>query len=84
MARSLMLAAAVAAGLAAAGPALAQDTLRVGHDSMPAQYGQPFGTFGPNGTMPLMAICDALTYRDKDGKVVPGLALSWTAKGTDT
>lgn len=81
MSRKQAFAALVAAGLGlSAGTALAQDTLRVGHDSMPAQFGQPFGTFGANGTVPLMAIYDALTYLDADGKVTPGLALSWASK----
>lgn len=66
------------AGAAITGPALADgDTLRIGHYDLPAQFGMPYGTFGANGALPLMAVFDSITYVDKDGKTVPGLALSW-------
>ena len=75
----------IVAGAAITSPARADgDTLRVGHYDLPAQYGMPYGTFGANGALPLMAVYDSVTYVDKDGKTVPGLALSWenTSKRT--
>ena len=68
---------AMAAGLMAVGSSVALadgDTLRIGHYDMPAQYGMPYGTFGANGALPLMAVYDAVTYVDGNGNTKPGLA----------
>ena len=80
-------AAAIVAGAAFMTTAPAQadgDTLRIGHYDMPAQFGMPYGTFGANGALPLMAVYDAITFLDKDGETVPGLALSWEVKDETT
>lgn len=76
---SYAAAAAVAAGLAS--PAMADgDTLRIAHYDLPAQRGAPYGTFGANGALMLMAVYDSLTYVDRRGNPSPGLALSWERK----
>ncbi|MCH8052445.1 MAG: hypothetical protein IH895_00145 [Planctomycetes bacterium] len=81
MFKTLLLGGAAVVMMAAAAitsPARADgDTLRIGHYDLPAQFGLPYGTFGANGALPLMAVYDAITYVDADGKTVPGLALSW-------
>ena len=53
-----------AAGLIAAGSSAALadgDTLRIGHYDLPAQFGMPYGTFGANGALVIMAVYDAIT-----------------------
>ncbi len=78
-----MVAAAVLAAFASA--ALADgDTLRIAHYDMPAQFGMPYGTFGANGALPLMLVYDSMTFVNKDGNLVPGLALSWEVKDQNT
>ena len=70
MFKSLLLGGAavvILAGAAVTTPARADgDTLRIGHYDLPAQYGMPYGTFGANGALPLMAVYDSVTYVDKD------------------
>jgi peptide/nickel transport system substrate-binding protein len=76
-----------AAGLIAAGSSAALadgDTLRIGHYDLPAQFGMPYGTFGANGALVLMAVYDAITYVDADGNTNPGLAVSWEVKDENT
>ena len=76
---------AVAASLSFTAPAAAQqDTLRIGHYDMPAQFGMPYGTFGSNGAFPLHAVFDAFVYVDTEGNVAPGLAISWEATDENT
>ena len=76
-----------AAGLMAVGSSAALadgDTLRIGHYDMPAQFGMPYGTFGANGALPLMAVYDAITFVDGNGNTKPGLALSWESTDPNT
>lgn len=56
------------------------DTLRIAHNSMPAQFGMPYGTFSSHGAYPLGAVFDTVTYLAEDGSIKPGLALSWEIK----
>lgn len=71
----LALAASLAAHAAAADSA--QQVLRIGVNSFPASLGNPFKGNGRPGTLMWYALFDGLTQLDEQGRLVPGLALSW-------
>lgn len=58
-------------------PVLA-DTLRVGIDLLPPSLGNPYRTAMPPSIWSTYALFDSLTRFDRDGKIIPGLAVSWT------
>lgn len=51
--------------------------LRIGVNSFPASLGNPFKGNGRPGTLMWYALFDGLTRLDEQGRLVPGLALSW-------
>lgn len=59
------------------------ETLRVGTNAMPVEKGDIHFAYSASSVMPNMAFFDSLTYIDASGTILPGLALSWEAKGTD-
>jgi peptide/nickel transport system substrate-binding protein len=64
--------------------ASAQSTLRIGNTAFGPRKGQVHWAFAAADVMPLMAIFDSLTYVDGEGKLQPGLASKWEARGNDT
>lgn len=58
-------------------PVLA-DTLRVGIDLLPPSLGNPYRTAMPPSIWSTYAMFDSLTRFDRDGNIVPGLAVAWT------
>jgi peptide/nickel transport system substrate-binding protein len=85
MFKKLMGATAALLLAGAANTALADgDTLRIAHYDMPAQFGLPYGTYGANGALPLFAVYDAITFVDRKGGAVPGLALTWETTDENT
>ena len=73
----LWLVAALLAVLVAAAPARGE-TLRVGIASLPPSYGNPFMANGLPGTLTWHQLFDGLTALDENGRVAPGLAVSWS------
>lgn len=75
------LAVALGAGRDAGSPAgaapAAGEVLRIGVNSFPASLGNPFKGNGRPGTLMWYALFDGLTRLDEQGRLVPGLALSW-------
>jgi len=54
------------------------DTLRVGIDLLPPSLGSPYRSAMPPTIWSTYAMFDSLTRFDRDGRIVPGLAVSWT------
>ena len=78
---------ALAAGLALGLPTTAaaqEKVLRIAHYGFNPQKGQFHMAFGQQATLPLMAFAESLTYLEPSGKVVPGLATSWSVKDPTT
>ena len=64
--------------------ASAKDTLKIAHYSMPAQMGQPYGTYGANGAYYLYSLFDGVTFVDFNRNINPSLATEWKLKDNTT
>lgn len=76
------LAIAAALGITLAGPATAQ-TLRIGLSSEPTAIDPHYHELGPNNAL-RSHIFDALTVADKEQKIGPRLAVSWSNRDDNT
>lgn len=81
LAASVGAAALIAASLGTSSNA---ETLRVGYRTLPVEQGNVHRAFSALSTIANTAFFDALTFMDEKGDIVPGLATSWEARGTDT
>ncbi len=59
-------------------------TLRVGTALLSASRGNPYQAITMPAVMPFHAIFDTLTAMDKDGNVMPSLAVSWSSVDAQT
>ncbi len=60
------------------------ETLRVGYRTLPVEQGIVHRAFSALSTIANTAFFDALTFMNKNGDIVPGLATSWETRGADT
>lgn len=67
----------VAVGLAAAGSAGAETTVKIARSALPTSLGVPFTAVGQPSSEVWMAMFDGLTRFDPAGRLQPALALSW-------
>ncbi len=70
------------------GPAFPQDpgegTLRIAASTVPGVLGNPYPTIGATTSTAWGVIFDTLTMFDSDGRLQPGLALSWSQRDVKT
>ncbi len=70
------------------GPAFPQDpgegTLRIAASTVPGVLGNPYTTIGATTSTAWGVIFDTLTMFDSDGRLQPGLALSWSQRDVKT
>lgn len=75
---ALMLAACVLSGTAQADPApIKEKKIRIGIDSLPLSFGNPYRTAQLPSIYVLSALYDGLTRIDQNGTLKPWLATSW-------